>query len=65
MTENKDIGIQAKKEEDMSKWYEEVCLKSELVEFAQVKGFMVIRPRGYSIWEKIQKEFEKTINEPL
>jgi len=65
MNQNKDIGIQTKKEEDLSKWYEEVCLKSELVEFAKVKGFMVIRPRGYSIWEKIREEFEKTINKPL
>lgn len=65
MAENKDIGIQAKKEQDMSKWYEEVCLKSNLVEFAKVKGFMVIKPKGYSIWEKIQKEFEEIVNKPL
>jgi len=62
---NKSIGIQVKKEENMSSWYEEVCLKSELVEFSKVKGFMVIRPKGYSIWEKIQEEFEKIVNKPL
>ncbi len=65
MEQKASIGIQTKKEEDMSKWYEEVCLKSELVEFAKVKGFMVIRPRGFSVWEKIREEFEKTINQPL
>lgn len=65
MKEVKGIGIQSKKEEDMSRWYEEVCLKSELVEFSKVKGFMVIRPKGYSIWQKITEEFEKTINKPL
>lgn len=65
MKQNKDIGIKTKKEVDMSKWYEEVCLKSELVEFANVKGFMVIRPQGYAIWEKIKEEFERVINKPL
>ena len=58
-------GITIKQEENMSEWYEQVCLKSELVEFSTVKGCMVIRPRGYSIWEKIKEHFEKTINKPL
>ncbi|MEA3414226.1 MAG: proline--tRNA ligase [Nanoarchaeota archaeon] len=58
-------GITAKKEENMSEWYEQICLKSELVEFSTVKGCMVIRPRGYEIWEKIKQHFEKTINKPL
>ena len=65
MAKKEEKGIQAKKSEDMSKWYEEVCLKSELVEFSTVKGCMVIRPRGYSIWEKIKDYFEETINKPL
>jgi prolyl-tRNA synthetase len=58
-------GITIKKEDNMSEWYEQVCLKSELVEFSTVKGCMVIRPRGYSIWEKIKQNFEETINKPL
>jgi len=58
-------GITIKKEENMSEWYEQVCLKSELVEFAVVKGTMVIRPRGYSIWEKIKDYFDEKINKPL
>lgn len=61
----KDIGISIKKEENMSDWYEQVCLKSELVEFSTVKGCMVIRPRGYAIWQKIQEYFEKNINQKL
>jgi len=65
MTKQEEKGIQTKKDEDMSKWYEEVCLKSELVEFSKVKGCMVIRPRGYFIWEKIKEHFEDTINKPL
>ncbi|MBT4375881.1 proline--tRNA ligase [archaeon] len=61
----KDKGITIKKEENMSEWYEQVCLKSELAEFSPVKGTMVIRPRGYAIWEKIKQYFEETINKPL
>ena len=56
-------GLTAKKEEDNARWYEEVCLKSELAEFSQVKGTMIIRPRGYFIWEKIQEYFNKNIIE--
>ncbi len=58
-------GITIKKEENMSEWYEQICLKSDLVEFSTVKGCMVIKPSGYSIWEKIKEHFEKTINKPL
>jgi len=65
MAKKEEKGIQSKKDEDMSKWYEEVCLKSELVEFSTVKGCMVIRPRGYAIWEKIQNYFNENINKPL
>ena len=65
MAKEEEKGIQTRKEEDMSKWYEEVCLKSELVEFSTVKGCMVIRPNGYSIWEKIQNYFNENINDKI
>jgi prolyl-tRNA synthetase len=58
-------GITIKKEENISDWYEQVCLKSELVEFSKVKGTMVIRPRGYAIWQAIQDYFNEKINKPL
>lgn len=56
-------GLTAKKEEDVAGWYEEVCLKAELAEFSPVKGTMVIRPRGYFIWQEIQNYFNKNIIE--
>jgi len=65
MSKFEEKGIQTKKSTNMSKWYEEVCLKSELVEFSKVKGFMVIRPRGYAIWEAIQNYFNININKKL
>jgi len=60
---SKEEGISVKKEEDIAKWYEEVCLKAELAEFSHVKGTMVIRPRGYFIWQAIQNYFDKNIVE--
>src|SRR5690606_15940904 len=42
-------------EEDFSRWYTDVILKNELVDYSPVKGFMVIRPYGYALWEGIQK----------
>ena len=55
------LGIAAKKEDDFSEWYNEVVIKAELAEHSIIRGFMVIKPRGYSIWEKIQETFDKRI----
>ncbi|MBI3956266.1 proline--tRNA ligase [Candidatus Gottesmanbacteria bacterium] len=46
-----------KKSENLSDWYTDVILKSELADYAPVKGCMVIRPYGFSIWEKVQEIF--------
>ncbi|MBQ8202787.1 MAG: proline--tRNA ligase [Clostridia bacterium] len=42
-------------EEDFAKWYTDVCIKAELIDYASVKGCMIIRPYGYAIWENIQR----------
>ncbi len=54
-------GITTSREKDMSEWYSEVVQKAELADYSPVKGFMVIRPRAYFIWEKIQEEFNKIL----
>ena len=41
-------------EEDFAKWYTDICLKAELVDYASVKGFMILRPYGCAIWENIR-----------
>src|SRR3989344_263665 len=51
-------GISVKKEKDISEWYSEVVQKAELADYSPVKGFMIIRPNAYGIWEKIQKYFD-------
>ena len=44
---------------DYTKWYTDVCLKSELCDYGPVKGSMIFRPYGYAIWELIQAEADK------
>jgi len=42
-------------EEDFSQWYTDVVLKTDMVDYAPVKGCMVIKPYGYGLWEGIQR----------
>ena len=61
MAKNKKQNIKelADMEENFPQWYTDVISKTEMVDYSPVKGFMVIRPYGYAIWENIQKEFDK------
>ena len=49
--------------EDFPRWYQDVLSKAELAENGPVRGTMVIRPYGYSIWERIQSEIDARIKE--
>jgi prolyl-tRNA synthetase len=51
------------KSEDFSKWYLEIIRKTELADYAPMKGMMVIRPYGYAIWENIQRLFDRRLKE--
>jgi len=46
-------------DEDFTKWYTDICIKAELVDYSSVKGCMVIRPYGYAIWENMQSILDK------
>ena len=48
-----------KREEDYSKWYNELVVKADLAENSAVRGCMVIKPYGYAIWEKMQAALDK------
>lgn len=52
-----------KRNEDYSKWYNELVVKADLAENSGVRGSMVIKPYGYAIWEKIQQELDKKFKE--
>jgi prolyl-tRNA synthetase len=45
-------GLEIKKESDLISWYNQVIIKSEMVDFSAVKGFAVYRPYGYDMWER-------------
>ncbi len=50
-------------DEDFAKWYTDVCIKAELIDYASVKGCMIIRPYGYAIWENIQHIMDSMFKE--
>lgn len=48
---------------DFAQWYTDVIKKADLVDYATVRGCMIIRPYGYGIWENIQKELDRRFKE--
>ena len=64
MAKEKKVEQITDMEVDFAQWYTDICRKAELVEYASVKGFTILRPYGYAIWENMQQimdaEFKKT-----
>jgi len=56
---SEQIGITVSKKENFSEWYTQVVLKAELADYAPVKGLIVLRPDGYSIWESIKDSLDE------
>lgn len=50
-------------EVDFAKWYTDVCLKAELCIYSGTKGFVVLRPYGYALWENIMHSLDKRFKE--
>jgi len=59
----KDLGITVKKDENLSEWYTQVITKAQMADYSSAKGFMVLMPYGYAIWESIKEYFDKRIKE--
>jgi prolyl-tRNA synthetase len=49
--------------ENYSAWYNELVKRADLAENSAVKGCMVIKPYGYSIWEKMQRALDDMFKE--
>ena len=49
-----ELGITESKEYSTGEWYAEVVQKAKLADYAPMGGFIVTRPRGYEIWERMQ-----------
>ena len=52
-----------KRSEDYSAWYNELVKRADLAENSPVRGCMVIKPYGFSIWEKMQQELDRMFKE--
>ena len=52
-----------KRSEDYSAWYNELVKRADLAENSPVRGCMVIKPYGFSIWEKMQAELDRMFKE--
>ena len=55
MAQDKKVEQITGMETDFAQWYTDICRKAELVEYSSVKGFTILRPYGYAIWENIQR----------
>ena len=49
--------------ESYSQWYNDLVIKADLAEYSAVRGCMVIKPYGYSIWEKMQRALDDMFKE--
>jgi prolyl-tRNA synthetase len=60
----KELGITVKKSVDFSDWYTQCVIKSGIADYSPGKGFIILRPYGYAIWENIKEilddQFKKT-----
>jgi len=59
----KEFGLTVKKNGDFSEWYSQIVEKSGLADYAPVKGFIVVRPYGYAIWELIRNHLDSKFRE--
>ena len=52
-----------KMEEDFAQWYTDVIRKTDLIDYSPVKGFLVLKPYGYALWEGIQQYLDRRFKE--
>lgn len=59
MAKQERTAISPTREENYPNWYQQVIKAADLAENSEVRGCMVIKPWGYSIWENIQKNLDQ------
>ncbi|MFB6268227.1 MAG: proline--tRNA ligase [Halodesulfurarchaeum sp.] len=58
-----ELGITESKAHNPGEWYAEVVRKAELADYAPMGGFIVTRPRGYALWERLQDHLDTWFKE--
>lgn len=59
----KELKELTKRSENYSQWYNDLVVKADLAEQSAVRGCMVIKPYGYAIWEKMQRQLDDMFKE--
>ncbi|MDD2962215.1 MAG: proline--tRNA ligase [Muribaculaceae bacterium] len=59
----KELKSLTKRAENYSQWYNDLVVKADLAEQSAVRGCMVIKPYGYAIWEKMQRQLDDMFKE--
>ena len=59
----KELKDLTKSDENYSQWYNDLVVKADLAEQSAVRGCMVIKPYGYAIWEKMQRQLDAMFKE--
>ena len=62
-TDKKLVEQITSQDKDFAKWYTDVCLKSELCIYSGTKGFVILRPYGYALWENIMHGLDAMFKE--
>lgn len=59
----KGLKALTSRSEDYSQWYQDLVIKADLAENSAVRGCMVIKPYGYAIWERMQRQLDDMFKE--
>lgn len=59
----KGLKALTSRSEDYNQWYQDLVIKADLAENSAVRGCMVIKPYGYAIWEKMQRQLDDMFKE--
>ena len=59
----KELKELTPRSQDYSQWYQDLVLKADMAENSAVRGCMVIKPYGYAIWEKMQRQLDDMFKE--
>ena len=59
----KSLKVLTPRSEDYNQWYQDLVVKADLAENSPVRGCMVIKPYGYAIWEKMQRQLDDMFKE--
>jgi prolyl-tRNA synthetase len=57
------LGLNARKEDNIAEWYQQVITKAEMIEYYDVSGCYIIRPWAFEVWEMIRAWFGSRIKD--